>query len=78
VPLNPRQLPQVVCPGGLISIMAYRGHPGGVEEYEAARALVAELSPAHWLVTEHHILNKNGAPVLILVWRRPDLLAAEP
>ncbi|KXZ52894.1 hypothetical protein GPECTOR_8g274 [Gonium pectorale] len=39
---------EVVMPGGLITILCYVGHPGGQEEYEAVRDLVAALSPSYW------------------------------
>ncbi len=43
-------VPQVVVPGGLVSILAYIGHPGGLQEYEAVKGLIAELSPSYWWV----------------------------
>ncbi|MEW5312808.1 MAG: hypothetical protein WDW38_004415 [Sanguina aurantia] len=64
---------EVVCLGGLISIMAYVGHPGGVEEYEGVRDLIAGLSPSYWVSTEVRMLNRPTAPVLMMVWRLVDV-----
>lgn len=61
---------EAVRQGGLISILAYTGHQGGQQEYEAVRDLVAALPTAYWVATEHRLLNRPSAPVLLLVWRR--------
>lgn len=67
---------QVVRPGGLVSIMCYIGHEGGLEEYEAVRDLLAGLSPSYWTSSELRLLNRPSAPVLLLLWRRPDAAVA--
>ncbi|GLI58792.1 hypothetical protein VaNZ11_000550 [Volvox africanus] len=67
---------EVVMPGGVISILAYVGHPGGKEEYEAVRRIVSELSPSYWVSSETKLLNRPTAPILILLWRRDDDLPA--
>lgn len=67
---------QVVRPGGLVSIMCYVGHPGGLEEYEAVRDMLAGLSPSYWTSSELRLLNRPSAPVLLLLWRRPDAASA--
>lgn len=64
---------QVVCPGGLVSIMCYIGHPGGLEEYEQVRSLLAGLSPSHWTSSELKLVNRPTAPVMLLLWRRTDV-----
>eukprot|EP00882_Tetradesmus_deserticola_P030757 GHRQ01034690.1.p3 GENE.GHRQ01034690.1~~GHRQ01034690.1.p3 ORF type:complete len:100 (-),score=34.94 GHRQ01034690.1:256-555(-) len=64
---------QVVCPGGLVSIMCYIGHPGGVEEYEQVRALLAGLSPSYWTSSELKLVNRPTAPVMLLLWRRTEM-----
>ncbi|KAG2499089.1 hypothetical protein HYH03_003272 [Edaphochlamys debaryana] len=60
---------EVVEPGGLISILCYVGHPGGMEEYNAVRQICAELKPAYWATSETRLLNRPTAPVLVLLWR---------
>jgi hypothetical protein len=67
---------QVVRPGGLVSIMCYIGHEGGLEEYEAVKDLLAGLSPSYWTSSELRLLNRPSAPVLLLLWRRPDAAVA--
>ncbi|GLC45116.1 hypothetical protein PLESTB_001470000 [Pleodorina starrii] len=66
---------EVVMPGGVISILAYVGHPGGQEEYDAVRQLVSELSPSYWVSSETRLLNRPTAPILILLWRRDARVA---
>jgi predicted methyltransferase len=61
---------EVLVPGGLLTVVAYTGHPGGREEYEAAAALLAELSPAHFVVAETRLLNRLTAPLLLTAYRR--------
>lgn len=61
---------EVVTSGGVVSVLAYTGHPGGLEEYEAVKQLIAELPPAYWVVMEHRLLNRPRAPILLLAWRR--------
>lgn len=48
-PNSPSSLPspQVVRPGGLVSILAYIGHAGGNEEYQAVAQRLAQL-PHRW------------------------------
>ncbi|PNW75213.1 hypothetical protein CHLRE_12g517550v5 [Chlamydomonas reinhardtii] len=67
---------EVVMPGGLITILSYTRHSGGLEEYEAVKALTSELSPSYWTASETRLLNRPTAPILLLLWRRDDLLPA--
>ncbi|KAL4443457.1 hypothetical protein ABPG75_011194 [Micractinium tetrahymenae] len=60
----------VLKPGGLLSILCYTGHPGGVEEYEAVRALLGQLPPSGWVSSETRLLNRPAAPILLLAWKR--------
>jgi hypothetical protein len=53
--------------------MAYVGHPGGWEEYEGVKALLQELSPTYWVTSEVKVLNRTTAPILLLVWKKPDV-----
>ncbi|KAL4422236.1 hypothetical protein ABPG77_009711 [Micractinium sp. CCAP 211/92] len=61
---------EVLRPGGLLSILCYTGHPGGMEEYEAVRARVGQLPPSGWVSSETRLLNRPAAPILLLVWKR--------
>ncbi|EFN57927.1 hypothetical protein CHLNCDRAFT_20577, partial [Chlorella variabilis] len=60
----------VLQPGGLCSILCYTGHPGGMEEYQAVKALVAALPPSRWNSSEVRLLNRPDAPALLLLWKR--------
>ena len=65
-----KQALEVLVPGGLLSILSYTGHPGGLEEYAAVKELVAGLPPASWVSSEIRLLNRPSAPVLMLVWKK--------
>lgn len=56
--------------GGLISIHAYGGHPGGREELEAVAAWCAELPCDEWTVVRYAVCNKTRNPEsLFLAWK---------
>lgn len=56
-------------PGALLSIVAYPAHEGGDEELAVIEELVAGLSKRRWLVHVTRVVNRRGAPVLVLVER---------
>eukprot|EP00271_Cylindrocystis_brebissonii_P020267 TRINITY_DN6643_c0_g1_i1.p1 TRINITY_DN6643_c0_g1~~TRINITY_DN6643_c0_g1_i1.p1 ORF type:complete len:287 (-),score=11.68 TRINITY_DN6643_c0_g1_i1:442-1302(-) len=60
----------VVAPGGLISVMAYVGHPEGWEEFESVRDFAASLPATEWVCTLHETLNRVACPRLLLLSRR--------
>jgi 16S rRNA C1402 N4-methylase RsmH len=41
-----------LAPNGRITVLAYRGHEGGILEYEEVRKFLAELADAEWSVEE--------------------------
>lgn len=43
---------------------------GGMEEYQAVKALVAALPPSRWNSSEVRLLNRPDAPALLLLWKR--------
>ena len=55
--------------GGLITIVAYRGHQGGEEETNAITELVTDLPIAQWRVFSHVPLNTTTGPVLFSIYR---------
>ena len=60
-----------LAPGGLLSVMAYTGHPGGREEAEAVKAWAYGLAGPPWHVTVQSPPG-TGAPEWILVMREPE------
>jgi hypothetical protein len=56
----------------LSSYMA-AGHDGGMEEYQAVQQLVSALPPSGWVVSQTQLLNRPTAPILILVWKQPQM-----
>ena len=63
-----RQALDHLAPQGLLSLMAYRGHPGGMAEFEAVKDFLGQLSPERFKVgTEYSGPAKQPGPVLFLV-----------
>jgi tRNA1(Val) A37 N6-methylase TrmN6 len=61
----------LLAKGGLISIIAYPGHPGGQEEYDAVKDFLTNLPSANFSVGCWQMLNqKNCPPVLFLVAKK--------
>ncbi len=56
-----------LAPGGLISILAYVGHPGGMAEAEQVKAWAAGLTPTRWQVTVETVPGRPAAPQLFTV-----------
>jgi len=59
----------LVKEGGLISVTAYPGNKGGLEEAEEVRRLLAALSMRDWRVYEHRPLNRPLSPILFNAFR---------
>lgn len=60
----------VLQSGGLISVVAYVGHPGGREEYDAVMNFAANLSTHAWVCSQHEWVNRPLSPRLILMLKR--------
>lgn len=58
---------KVICASGVITIIAYKGHPEGMEEYVALVSMLRSLDTSHWAVSELQILNRILSPVLITI-----------
>jgi 16S rRNA C1402 N4-methylase RsmH len=56
-----RQALELLNPDGALSIMAYRGHPGGMEEAEAVAAFVDQL-PDQWKIQHHEESGASDRP----------------
>ncbi|XP_020588318.1 uncharacterized protein LOC110030094 [Phalaenopsis equestris] len=61
---------RIISPGGLISIIAYVGHPGGREEFEAVLSFASSLPVEGWNCFKFETANKPGGPVLIFIFRK--------
>lgn len=58
---------QLLCPGGIISILSYIGHKGGQNEAEEVLKFVKELNPREYSVMEIRFINVNNAPFLLVI-----------
>jgi predicted O-methyltransferase YrrM len=58
----------LLVPGGLVSVVAYRGHPGGQEEANRVQAFLESLAQHEFSVLQYRFLNQaNDPPELFLV-----------
>lgn len=55
-----------LCPGGLISVVLYRGHPGGMEEAQAVTEWLRELSPHDYSILRHDSTHQTNNPPFAL------------
>lgn len=53
-----RAILAALAPGGRLAVMAYRGHPGGMEESAAVASLLATLDPGIWTASS----EASGSP----------------
>lgn len=59
---------QLLRQGGLLSVMCYIGHPGGMEEGRAVREWASLLPRSDWRVFHYQAVNApNDPPFLIIV-----------
>ncbi|MDK2823240.1 MAG: hypothetical protein PWQ67_1522 [Clostridia bacterium] len=66
-----RQALELLEAGGLITIMVYSGHQGGIKEKEAVLELVSNLDKKCWDILQWSFLNRREtAPQLIVIHRR--------
>ncbi|CAM9131965.1 unnamed protein product, partial [Ectocarpus fasciculatus] len=60
--------------GGMISVLAYRGHDGGLEETAAVEQYVSSLRSFTWSVYSHVPMNRPISPVLYSLYKNASLL----
>lgn len=59
-----------ICDGGLISVLAYRGHPGGLEEYLAIEAAIQKLDSERFELERFPALPKPNSPILFCIQKK--------
>lgn len=60
----------ILSDGGLICISCYLGHKQGYEEYLALNAHLQSFSSQNFNITKHSLINRELAPVLILIQKK--------
>ncbi len=61
---------RLLRPGGVLTVVAYRGHPGGAEEAEAVRQWAETLDPDRFVAARYAFCNRRRpAPELFVVVR---------
>ncbi|MBC8115652.1 MAG: class I SAM-dependent methyltransferase [Candidatus Saccharimonas sp.] len=62
---------EIIRPGGVLTIIAYPGHPGGATEAIAVESLLRNLSPVDYETAKHSAASERAlAPCLFVVKRR--------
>ncbi|GJD11054.1 Putative rRNA methylase YtqB [Galdieria sulphuraria] len=59
-----------LCHSGIISLVCYVGHPGGLEERSEVLNYVAKLPKDTWSVTYHEWINRSLAPSIVIVEKK--------
>lgn len=68
-----RQALDWLAPGGLLTVLAYRGHAGGGEEAAAVRHWLQGLDPGLYRLRRQAVAGQqDSGPELYLVCRRPN------
>lgn len=61
---------RILKPGGLISLVVYVGHPGGLEELETIEKFSGDLAVENWICCKLQMLNRPLAPVPVFLFKR--------
>ncbi|MEM1128732.1 MAG: class I SAM-dependent methyltransferase [Bacteroidota bacterium] len=59
-----------LAPGGLITVVCYTGHPGGLEETRAVEAWATGLEAGQARMLSYRFLNQTAPPRLLAIERR--------
>ncbi|NLK21738.1 MAG: methyltransferase domain-containing protein [Epulopiscium sp.] len=60
----------LLMPGGVISVISYWGHPGGLEEKEAVENFLSKLESEKFITAKFNYLNRGGYPPIIYFLER--------
>nr|XP_043608523.1 putative rRNA methylase YtqB [Erigeron canadensis] len=61
---------RIIASGGLISLLVYVGHPGGMEEYKMVEEFASRLPVNEWICCKLQMLNRPLAPIVVLLCKR--------
>jgi protein-L-isoaspartate O-methyltransferase len=61
---------QLLAVGGLITVVVYPGHPGGIEEQQAVECFASSLPQQQFIVIRYAILNQVNNPPLVVAIER--------
>lgn len=62
----------LLCSGGIISITCYPGHAEGKIEAELVDQFVMGLDPMQWSCCKHSWINRQDAPILLIIQRQSN------
>lgn len=70
---------QLLRPGGVLTVLAYPGHPGGAAEVGAVTGFLQSVDPSEFQVeTVRAESSSPAAPLLFILRRQPDSPGCEP
>ncbi|XP_043702213.1 putative rRNA methylase YtqB isoform X2 [Telopea speciosissima] len=61
---------RILAPNGIISIIAYVGHPGGRKEFETVQAFASGLPVDDWVCSKFEMINRQMSPVLVILFKK--------
>lgn len=62
---------RILAPGGVVTVVVYRGHKGGREESEAVLEWCRSLAPENFLVFEYRTVNRpHVSPHLLMITKK--------
>jgi hypothetical protein len=61
---------ELLADGGVLSVLAYRGHPGGREEAQAVRDWCGGQPAESWRILACPVEDEKNGPALFLIQRR--------
>ncbi|KMZ64741.1 rRNA methylase [Zostera marina] len=61
---------RILVQGGVISVVVYVRHAGGMEELESVEAFASNLPTQSWVCSKFQVLNHRYAPILVLLYKK--------
>lgn len=63
---------RLLAPGGILTVVAYLGHPGGEEECDAVRRWISKLDSRRFPAIEYRFANRPNSPPIMFAVERED------
>lgn len=69
---------EILQPGGVLTVIAYTGHPGGTAEAIAVESLLLDLSPADYETTRRSAASERAIAPCLFVVTKPVPPSGQP
>jgi hypothetical protein len=60
----------LIRPGGIMTVLCYRGHPGGMDETNLVLEALGNLESRVWKLSVHNLLESSESPLLVDLQKR--------